>query len=88
MANCGDLEIGGLRAILEHLERDLKRLVFGQDKAIELLSSAMKLSRAGLRDPDKPIGSFLFSGPTGVGKTELCKALAGFMATWKAIDNE
>ena len=64
------------RTALEHLERDLKRVVFGQDKAIEVLSSAMKLSRAGLRDPDKPIGSFLFSGPTGVGKTEVAKQLA------------
>ena len=64
---------------LEHLERDLKRLVFGQDKAIEVLSSAMKLSRAGLRDPDKPIGSFLFSGPTGVGKTEVARSLAQIM---------
>ena len=64
------------RTALEHLERDLKRVVFGQDKAIEVLSSAMKLSRAGLRDPDKPIGSFLFSGPTGVGKTEVSKQLA------------
>jgi ATP-dependent Clp protease ATP-binding subunit ClpA len=61
------------------LERDLKRVVFGQDKAIELLSTAMKLSRAGLRDPDKPIGSFLFSGPTGVGKTEVAKQLAQIM---------
>jgi ATP-dependent Clp protease ATP-binding subunit ClpA len=64
------------RQALEHLEKDLKRVVFGQDKAIEVLSSAMKLSRAGLRDPDKPIGSFLFSGPTGVGKTEVSKQLA------------
>ena len=64
------------RTALEHLARDLKRVVFGQDKAIEVLSSAMKLSRAGLRDPDKPIGSFLFSGPTGVGKTEVAKQLA------------
>ena len=64
------------KKVLEHLDRDLKRLVFGQDKAIEVLSSAMKLSRAGLRDPDKPIGSFLFSGPTGVGKTEVAKQLA------------
>ena len=67
------------RTALEHLERDLKRVVFGQDKAIEVLSSAMKLSRAGLRDPDKPIGSFLFSGPTGVGKTEVAKQLASIM---------
>jgi ATP-dependent Clp protease ATP-binding subunit ClpA len=64
---------------LEHLDRDLKRVVFGQDKAIEVLSSAMKLSRAGLRDPDKPIGSFLFSGPTGVGKTEVARQLASIM---------
>ncbi len=64
---------------LEHLERDLKRVVFGQDKAINVLSTAMKLSRAGLRDPDKPIGSFLFSGPTGVGKTEVAKQLAQIM---------
>ncbi len=67
------------RQALEHLERDLKRVVFGQDKAIEVLSSAMKLSRAGLRDPDKPIGSFLFSGPTGVGKTEVAKQLASIL---------
>ncbi|OYX45748.1 MAG: ATP-dependent Clp protease ATP-binding subunit ClpA, partial [Sphingomonadales bacterium 32-64-22] len=64
---------------LESLEKDLKRVVFGQDKAIEVLSTAMKLSRAGLRDPDKPIGSFLFSGPTGVGKTEVAKQLASIM---------
>ena len=67
------------KKVLEHLDRDLKRLVFGQDKAIEVLSSAMKLSRAGLRDPDKPIGSFLFSGPTGVGKTEVARSLAQIM---------
>jgi ATP-dependent Clp protease ATP-binding subunit ClpA len=59
-----------------HLEQDLKRVVFGQDKAIEVLSSAIKLSRAGLRDPDKPIGNYLFSGPTGVGKTEVARQLA------------
>jgi ATP-dependent Clp protease ATP-binding subunit ClpA len=67
------------RSVLEHLEKDLKRVVFGQDQAIEVLASAMKLSRAGLRDPDKPIGSFLFSGPTGVGKTEVAKQLASIM---------
>ena len=61
---------------LANLELDLKRVVFGQDKAIEVLSSAIKLSRAGLRDPDKPIGNYLFSGPTGVGKTEVAKQLA------------
>ena len=67
------------RQVLEHLQRDLKQVVFGQDKAISVLSSAMKLSRAGLRDPDKPIGCFLFSGPTGVGKTEVAKQLASIM---------
>ncbi|WP_448661870.1 ATP-dependent Clp protease ATP-binding subunit ClpA [Sphingomonas sp. CJ20] len=62
--------------VLANLETDLKRVVFGQDKAIEVLSSAIKLSRAGLRDPDKPIGNYLFSGPTGVGKTEVAKQLS------------
>jgi ATP-dependent protease HslVU (ClpYQ) ATPase subunit len=57
----------------------LKRVVFGQDLAIEKLASAMKLSRAGLRDPDKPIGNYLFSGPTGVGKTEVARQLASIM---------
>src|SRR6187402_1867496 len=65
--------------VLASLEKDLKRVVYGQDKAIEVLSTAMKLSRAGLRDPDKPIGSFLFSGPTGVGKTEVARQLAEIM---------
>ena len=64
---------------LASLETDLKRVVFGQDKAIELLSSAIKLSRAGLRDPEKPIGNYLFTGPTGVGKTEVAKQLASIM---------
>ena len=64
---------------LENLERDLKHVVFGQDAAVKKLSTAMKLSRAGLRDPDKPIGSFLFSGPTGVGKTEVARQLASIM---------
>ncbi|HEX2794437.1 MAG TPA: ATP-dependent Clp protease ATP-binding subunit ClpA, partial [Croceicoccus sp.] len=67
------------KKVLEYLERDLKQVVFGQDKAIEVLSTAMKLSRAGLRDADKPIGSFLFSGPTGVGKTEVARQLADIM---------
>jgi ATP-dependent Clp protease ATP-binding subunit ClpA len=62
--------------VLRHLEETLKRVVFGQDKAIEALSSAIKLARAGLREPEKPIGSYLFSGPTGVGKTEVAKQLA------------
>ncbi|MDB5684106.1 MAG: ATP-dependent Clp protease ATP-binding subunit ClpA, partial [Sphingomonas bacterium] len=64
---------------LATLETDLKRVVFGQDKAIELLSSAIKLSRAGLREPEKPIGNYLFSGPTGVGKTEVARQLAAIM---------
>lgn len=64
---------------LENLERDLKHVVFGQDAAVKRLATAMKLSRAGLRDPDKPIGSFLFSGPTGVGKTEVARQLASIM---------
>ncbi len=64
---------------LEHLDKDLKRVVFGQDEAIDRLSSAIKLARAGLRDPDKPIGSYLFSGPTGVGKTEVARQLASIM---------
>ncbi|MBO9714674.1 ATP-dependent Clp protease ATP-binding subunit ClpA [Sphingomonas sp.] len=62
--------------VLANLETDLKRVVFGQDKAIEVLSSAIKLSRAGLREIEKPIGNYLFSGPTGVGKTEVTKQLA------------
>jgi ATP-dependent Clp protease ATP-binding subunit ClpA len=61
---------------LRNLVRDIKMMVYGQDKAIEALGSAIKLSRAGLRDPEKPVGSFLFAGPTGVGKTEVCKQLA------------
>ena len=64
------------KTILEHLERDLKRVVFGQDEANEALGSAIKLSRAGLKTPDKPVGSFVFAGPTGVGKTEVTKQLA------------
>lgn len=62
--------------ILRDLETSLKRVVFGQNKAIEALSSAIKLARAGLREPEKPIGSYLFAGPTGVGKTEVAKQLA------------
>ena len=67
------------KSLLGTLDTDLKRVVFGQDKAIELLSSAIKLSRAGLRDPDKPIGNYLFSGPTGVGKTEVARQLASLL---------
>ncbi|WP_150121322.1 AAA family ATPase, partial [Sulfitobacter sp. HI0076] len=62
--------------VLKDLESSLKRVVFGQDDAIVALSSAIKLSRAGLREPDKPIGNYLFAGPTGVGKTEVAKQLA------------
>ncbi|QDZ06331.1 ATP-dependent Clp protease ATP-binding subunit ClpA [Sphingomonas panacisoli] len=64
---------------LSTLDTDLKRVVFGQNDAIEKLSSAIKLSRAGLRDPDKPIGNYLFTGPTGVGKTEVARQLASIM---------
>ncbi|AEM40288.1 ATP-dependent Clp protease, ATP-binding subunit clpA [Ketogulonicigenium vulgare WSH-001] len=63
-------------ATLKDLEPSLKRVVFGQDKAIEALASAIKLARAGLREPEKPIGNYLFAGPTGVGKTEVAKQLA------------
>ncbi|MBL4808076.1 MAG: AAA family ATPase, partial [Rhodobacteraceae bacterium] len=62
--------------VLRDLEKNLKRVVFGQDKAIDALASAIKLSRAGLREPEKPIGNYLFAGPTGVGKTEVAKQLA------------
>ncbi|MCL6283382.1 ATP-dependent Clp protease ATP-binding subunit ClpA [Ruegeria sp. 2012CJ41-6] len=62
--------------VLKDLEASLKRVVFGQDKAIDALSSAIKLARAGLREPEKPIGNYLFAGPTGVGKTEVAKQLA------------
>ena len=64
---------------LRTLERDLKAMVFGQDKAIEALAAAIKLARAGLREPEKPIGNYLFSGPTGVGKTEVARQLASTM---------
>lgn len=64
---------------LKDLERNLKRVVFGQDAAIEALSSAIKLARAGLRDAEKPVGSYLFSGPTGVGKTEVTRQLASVL---------
>ena len=67
------------RKALANLERDLKTVVFGQDKPIGALASAIKLARAGLREPEKPVGSYLFSGPTGVGKTEVAKQLAHIM---------
>ncbi|MGF1275435.1 ATP-dependent Clp protease ATP-binding subunit ClpA [Acetobacter pasteurianus] len=64
------------KEVLRSLERDLKGMVFGQDQAIDALSAAIKLARAGLRDAEKPIGNYLFSGPTGVGKTEVARQLA------------
>ena len=64
---------------LEKLEENLKRVIFGQDEAVESLASSIKLARAGLRVDEKPVGSFLFSGPTGVGKTEVSKQLASIM---------
>ena len=67
------------KSALRDLETNLKMVIFGQDEAINSLSSAIKLSRAGLKEEGKPIGSFLFSGPTGVGKTEVCRQLANIM---------
>ncbi|MCW5588069.1 MAG: ATP-dependent Clp protease ATP-binding subunit ClpA [Legionellales bacterium] len=67
------------REIMRSLERDLKMLVYGQDESIDALSSVIKLSRSGLGNPNKPVGSFLFAGPTGVGKTEITKQLANIM---------
>jgi len=67
------------KTVLINLERDLRTVVFGQDAAIASLATAIKLSRAGLREPEKPIGSYLFSGPTGVGKTEVARQLARIM---------
>src|SRR3546814_12838425 len=64
------------KELLRNLERDLKLTVFGQDDAIDSLATAIKLSRAGLKAPAKPVGSFLFAGPTGVGKTEAARTLA------------
>ena len=66
---------------LNDIETNLKRVIFGQDKAISVISNAIKLSRVGLRDETKTIGSFLFTGPTGVGKTEISKQLANIMET-------
>jgi ATP-dependent Clp protease ATP-binding subunit ClpA len=68
---------------LRDLEKTLKRVVFGQDKAVTALCSAIKLARAGLREPEKPIGNYLFAGPTGVGKTEVAKQLA---SPWRGTD--
>lgn len=67
------------KTLLQNLERDLNMLVYGQSSAISNITTAIKLSRSGLSDPDKPIGSFLFAGPTGVGKTELAKQLASIL---------
>ncbi len=67
------------KAALASLETDLKRVVFGQNSAIEKLASAIKLARAGLREPEKPIGNYLFTGPTGVGKTEVAKQLSSIL---------
>jgi ATP-dependent Clp protease ATP-binding subunit ClpA len=64
------------RDLLKNLERDLKLVIFGQDPAIDALASAIKMARSGLREPEKPVGSFLFAGPTGVGKTEVTRQLA------------
>jgi ATP-dependent Clp protease ATP-binding subunit ClpB len=69
----------GEREKLLRMEDSLHKRVIGQDEAVEAVSDAIRRSRAGLSDPNRPIGSFLFMGPTGVGKTELCKALAEFM---------
>ena len=69
----------GERQNLRHLEGDLRKRVVGQDEAISAVARAIRRSRAGLKDPRRPIGSFLFMGPTGVGKTELARALAATM---------
>src|SRR4029078_6209880 len=69
----------GEREKLLHMEDALHRRVGGQDEAVRLVCAAIRRSRSGLSDPNRPYGSFLFLGPTGVGKTELCKALAGFL---------
>ena len=68
------------KEVLRTLERDIKAMVYGQDQAIDALASAIKLARAGLREPEKPIGSYLFAGPTGVGKTEVARQLAKTLA--------
>src|SRR6185436_15991915 len=74
-----DRMLEGEREKLIHMEDKLSQRVVGQDEAIRAVSDAVRRARAGLQDPNRPIGSFLFLGPTGVGKTELCKALAGFL---------
>ena len=67
------------REVLRHLDRDLKMVVYGQDQAIDALATSIKMSRSGLGEPEKPIGSYLFAGPTGVGKTEVTRQLARVM---------
>ena len=74
-----DKLVGGEREKLLHLEENLSKRVVGQDEAIQAVANAVRRSRSGLKDPNRPIGSFLFLGPTGVGKTELAKALAEFL---------
>src|SRR5262249_21763145 len=74
-----DKMLEGERAKLLRMEEELHKRVIGQDEAIVAISNAVRRARAGLQDPNRPIGSFLFLGPTGVGKTELTKALAAFL---------
>jgi ATP-dependent Clp protease ATP-binding subunit ClpB len=74
-----DKMLEGQREKLLHMEADLERRVVGQDQAVRAISNAVRRARAGLQDPNRPIGSFLFLGPTGVGKTELTKSLAAFL---------
>ena len=74
-----DKMLEGEREKLLHMEDDLEKRVVGQDEAVRAISNAVRRARAGLQDPNRPIGSFLFLGPTGVGKTELTKALAAFL---------
>ena len=70
---------------LRRLEEELQAVIYGQDQAINKIAKAIKLARAGVRDPEKPIGSFLFTGPTGVGKTELSRQLAGIMGIFRFL---
>ena len=74
-----DKMLEGEREKLLHMEKSLDKRVVGQDEAVHAVSNAVRRARAGLQDPNRPIGSFLFLGPTGVGKTELTKALASFL---------
>ena len=69
----------GEREKLLHMEEALHKRVIGQEEAVNVVANAIRRSRAGLADPNRPVGSFLFLGPTGVGKTELCKTLAVFL---------